>query len=264
MELIPMTPIRPFRLAALVAVAAFATACSDSTAPSDLQPAELSQVLAEMQPAALAPLNSQISAAPVAALSAPVPSSCSYDGTSKSFVCPSVSVTGITVSRSFTLFDASGNPQSAFDRATTAAVRMQTSFAGTVTSGSSTVNIDQQQDVTMSGLLTGVRTLNGTSLGHIAGSIGNGTTTTPIASTISTTITNLVLPTSSTGANRFPASGTIAATTTTTIGALPASTVNAAIAFDGTSKAAVTITANGITTHCTVDLTAQSAVLCTV
>ena len=259
-----MTSTRSLRLAALVAVAAFASACSDSTAPSNLQSAELSQVLSEMQPASLAPLNAQISAAPSTALSAPVPSSCSYDATAKSFVCPSVSVTGITVSRSFTLFDASGNPQSAFDRATTASVRMQTSFAGTVTSGGSTVTIDQQQDVTMSGLLTGARTINGTSLGHVAGTIGNGTTTTPVASTISTTITNLVIPASSTGASRFPSSGTVAATTTTTIGALPASTVSATITFDGTSKAAVTVTTNGRTTSCTVDLTAQSAALCTV
>ena len=50
----------------------------------------------------------------------------------------------------------------------------------------------------------------------------------------------------------------------TTVGALPKTTTSASIVFDGTSKAAVTITVNGVTSHCTVDLTSQSAALCTV
>ena len=259
-----MTSIRPLRLAALFAVAAFASACSDSpTGPVAGEAPELSQVLAELQPASLAPLATQISAAPVAGLNAPNPSSCTYDSATKSFVCPNVAITGITVARSFTLLDASGNPMSQYDRTATAAVRMRSSFAGTVTSGASTVTVDQTQDVTLSGLLTGARTLNGTSLGHLAGTIGNGTTTTAIASTISTTITNLVLPQSSTGPDRFPRSGVIAVANTTSIGALPSFTTNVSITFNGTSKAAVVVTAGGATTSCTVDLSAQTATLCT-
>ena len=259
-----MTPTRHIRLAALVAIAAFASACSDSsTSPSAVQPADLSQVLAELQPSSLAPLESQISAAPLAGLAAPAPSSCSYDAVTRSFICPNVAITGVTVSRSFTLFDASGTPQSQFDRTTTAAVRMKTTFAGTVTSGNSTITVDQQQDVTLSGLLTGIHTLNGTSLGHLSGTIGNATTLTPVSSTISTTITNLVLPQSSSGANRFPASGTIAAANVTTIGALPAVTTNAVVTFDGTSKASLVITSAGRTMRCTVDLTGATAMVCT-
>ena len=259
-----MPSIRPLRLAALVAVAAFAVACSDSpTGPVVGEAPELSQVLAELQPASLAPLASQISAAPVAGLTAPDPGSCAYEPTTKSFVCPNVSITGITVSRSFTLLDASGSPMSQYDRAATAAVRMTSSFAGTVASGTSTIAVDQTQDVTLSGLLTGVRTLNGSSLGHLSGTIGNGTTTTAIASTITTTITNLVLPQSSTGADRFPKSGVVAVSNTTTVGALPSFTTNVSITFNGTSKAAVVVTAGGATTSCSVDLSAQTATLCT-
>jgi hypothetical protein len=133
-----MRSIRRLRVAALVALAAFANACSDSsTAPAAVQPAPLSQVLAELQPSSLTPLNSQISVAPAAGLSAPEPSSCSYDATTKSFVCPNVTVTGVTVSRSFTLLDKDGTPQSQYDKTTTAAVRMKSSFAGTITSGGS-------------------------------------------------------------------------------------------------------------------------------
>lgn len=253
------------RLVAFVALASFAGACSDSsTAPGALQPADLSQVLAELQPSSIGALSSQISVAPVAGLSAPVPSSCSFDAASKSFVCPNVSVTGVTVTRSFTLLDASGNAQSQFDQATTAAVRLKSTFTGTVVSGGSTLTIDQQQESTLSGLLTGVHVLDGTSLGHVNGTIGNGTTSTPIASTVATTISQLVLPRSSTGADRFPASGSIGVINTTTLGALPAIATSALITFNGTSKAAVTITLDGHTTSCTVDLSAQSATLCTV
>lgn len=246
-----MRTLRHLRLAAFATFAALAVGCSDSTGPSNVQPADLSQVLSELQPSSLAPLNSQISAAPVAGLSAPVPSSCSYDATSKSFICPNVSVTGVNVSRSFTLFDASGNTQTAFDKTTTAAVEMKTAFAGTVTSAGSTIVIDQQQDVTLSGLLTGVHTLNGTSLGHMNGTVTNGTTTVPVATTISTTITNLVLPQA--GA-KYPQSGTISASITNAPAGLPSTTATVTITFNGTSKANVSVAIGGITTTTTVDL----------
>lgn len=254
---------RPLRAAALVAVAILASACADVTAPA-VQPADLNQVLAELQPASVAGVHSALSPAPVTGLAAPVPSSCSYDATAKSFTCPNVTVSGVTVSRRFTLYDASGNAQSSFDRASTAAVRMQTSFTGTVASGGTTMALDQRQDYTLSGLLTGVHTLDGTSLGHVTGTVSNGSTSTPITSTITTTTTGLVLPRSSTGADRFPAGGTIAALTETTIGALPTITTSVLVAFDGTSRAAVTITTGGRTTRCTIDLTRESATLCSV
>lgn len=246
-----MRTIRHLRLAAFATFAALAAACSDSTGPSNIQPADLSQVLSELQPSSLAPVASQISVAPTAGLTAPVPSSCSYDATSKSFVCPNVSVSGVNVTRSFTLFDASGNTQTAFDKTTTAAVEMKTSFAGTVTSSGSTIVIDQQQDLTLSGLLTGVHTLNGTSLGHMTGTVATGTTTVPVATTISTTITNLVVPQA--GA-KYPQSGTISATITNAPSGLPSTTATVTITFNGTNKANVSVTVAGITSTTTVDL----------
>jgi hypothetical protein len=241
------------RLAALAAILALAAACSDSsTGPSDLQPADLSQALTELQLTALAPLNSATSVAPVAGLAAPAPSSCSYDGVSKSFVCPTVSVNNVTVSRSFTLLDASGTPQAAFDKSTTAAVRMKTAFAGTLTTSDASVVIDQEQDITLSGLQTGVHTLNGTSLGHLTGHAGAGAATVPIATTISTAITSLVLPRSSSG-SQWPQSGTIAATITDSSSGTPL-TAAITITFNGTSKALVSVTANGVTLTSTIDL----------
>jgi hypothetical protein len=243
---------RLFHPVALVAVAAFAIGCSDSTGPSDVQSADLSQVLAELQPSSLVPLNSAISVAPVASIGAPVPSTCSYEGASKSFVCPDVSISDIKVSRSFTLLDASGAPQSAFDRTTTAAARMQTSFSGTIATTDASVVLDQQQDITLSGLLTGVHTLNGTSLGHLTGNVGTGATAVRIATTISTTITNLVLPRSSSG-SQWPQSGTVAATITDAASGSP-TTATITITFNGTSKVLVRVTADGVTLTSTVDL----------
>lgn len=260
-----MSITRYARLAILLVSATLASACSDATTgPSEVPPTSLSQALADLQLSALAPASAQLSSMPIAGVGAPDPASCSYDSTSKSFICPNVAVTGITVTRSFTVLDANGSPQSQFDRSTTAAVRLKTTFAGTVTTGNSTVAVDQQQDVTLSGLLTGVHTLNGSSLGHVVGSVTAGTSTVPVNTTISTTITNLVLPAAGSGANRWPRSGTVAATIANAVGVggLPAMSSTVSITFNGTNKAAVVITAAGITSRCTLDLSGQSAMVC--
>lgn len=260
-----MSITRYSRFAILLATATLASACSDSsTGPSEVQPTTLSQALADLQLTALAPVSAQLPTMPIAGLGAPDPASCSYDTISKSFICPNVSVTGITVTRSFTVLDAKGSPQSKFDRSTTAAVRMKTTFAGTITTGNSTVAVDQQQDITLSGLLTGMHTLNGGSLGHVVGSVAAGTSTVPVNTTIGITITNLVLPTAGSGANRWPRSGTVVATIANASGVagMPAMTITVSITFNGTSKAAVVVTTAGITSRCTLDLSGQSAMAC--
>ncbi|MCY7380407.1 MAG: hypothetical protein LH467_13850 [Gemmatimonadaceae bacterium] len=260
-----MSITRYSRLAILLATATLASACSDSsTGPSEVQPTTLSQALADLQLTALAPVSAQLSTSPVPGFGAPDPASCSYDTTAKSFICPNVSVTGITVTRSFTVLDANGTPQSQFDQRTTAAVRMKTTFAGTVTTGNTSVAVDQQQEITLSGLLTGVHTLNGSSLGHVVGSVSGGRSTVPVSTTIGTTITNLVLPAAGSGVNRWPRSGTVVVTIANAfgVGGLPAMTSTASISFNGTSKAAVVVTTAGFTSRCTLDLSGQSAMTC--
>ena len=247
-----MSSASKLRVVALAAVFAFTGACSEPTGPSDVQPADLSEVLAELQPSSLAPAVGAILPIPVPSLSAVVPSSCSYDAASQSFMCPNVTVSGVTASRSFTLLDASGTPQTAFDRTSTAAVRMKSTFAGTITSGATSMVVDQRQDLTLSGLLTGVHTLNGTSLLHLTGSFATGGTSSPTDMTMSTTITDLVLPRSSTG-SQWPQSGTIAGTVTDTeLGTSFTTTI--AMTFNGTSVVTVTTTAGGFTSTSTIDL----------
>ena len=248
--------VSPIRLAALVAGLALAGACSDSTGPSDVQPSDLSAVLGELQPSSLAPAVAAISPVPVPSFTAPAPSSCSYDGASKSFVCPNVTISGITVSRTFTLLDANGTPQTAFDRTSTAAVRMITALTGTITTATMTATVDQQQDVTLSGLLTGMHTLNGTSATRTTGTFGTGTAALPIDVSMSATITNLVLPRSSTG-SQWPQSGTITSTITESGLAMltsPSTTMTVTVAFNGTSMVTVTTTIGGFTTTSKIDL----------
>lgn len=260
-----MSITRYFRFAILLTTATLAGACSDSsTGPSEVQPATLSQALADLQLTALAPVSAQLSISPVPGFGAPDPASCSYDTTSKSFICPSVSVTGITVTRSFTVLDASGSPQSQFDQRTTAAVRMKTSIAGTVTTGSTSMMVDQQQEITLSGLLSGTHALDGSSLGHVVGTVNGGTSTVPVNITTGTTITNLVLPAAASGVNRWPRSGTVVVTVAHALGVagFPAMTSTASITFNGTSKAAVVVTTAGFTSRCTLDLSGQSAMTC--
>ena len=252
----------PVRLrVAVVALAAIVVACSSdsSVAPSTNQTTTLSQVLSEMTLPAVSGVASTLSSAPVTSAATPVPSTCSYSASSQSFSCPTVTMGGLTITQSYTLLDASGKPQSQFDPNTTAAVRTTMSGAGTLTlTGFNTggsLTIDQQQDMTLSGLLIGTHVLNGTMTMHMSGAMSTGTTTTPVNSTMTMTTTNLVLPTAHTGATAWPTSGTITEDMTTALDAgFLAAPIHMTMTFNGTSKIAVVITIGTSTQRCTMDL----------
>jgi hypothetical protein len=254
------------RLAA-VSFAAFAVACSSDspTAPStNKTPATLSQVFGEMNLPGLGGANATLSPVPVAAVAAPVPSACSYNSSTQSFTCPAVSSGGMTFTQSFTLLDAAGKPQSQFDPNTTAAVRMTMTGGGTMvltgnTSGSLT--IDQQQDMTVSGLLTGTHVLNGTMTMHNSGTLTSGAFTTPINSTVTMTTANVVMPTGSAGSSAWPTSGTITEHMADSAAAAFASVMDMTMTFNGTSKVAVVIVFGTTTQHCTLDM-ASSGMVC--
>lgn len=59
-------------------------------------------------------------------------SSCTYDAASGRFACPQVAAGGITLDRSYAFLDASGQPQSAYDAATTDSIDFQMSLAGSI------------------------------------------------------------------------------------------------------------------------------------
>lgn len=248
-----MNAIRHFRVVALVFLSGVVTACgSDSAVAPDHPPADLDAVLSEMVlPSFAGSLVPGEPAMPDAA--ALTPSSCSYSAASQSFTCPTVTASGITLTRSFTLLSAAGTPQSQFDPAATAAVRTNSTMAGTITAGGSSITMDGQDELTLSGILTGVHVLNGTSLMHMTGTdVGS---TVPYTLTIGTTISALVLP--ATPADKWPKSGRILVDLTDS---MQGTTTNShlAMTFNGTSKVTVTLTSDGLTFSCTVDLASQS------
>lgn len=244
--------VRALRALSFVTVAAFAAACSsDSTAP-DRQPADLGAVLTEMNvPGVAATLIPSMPATPSAA--APTPSSCSYEATSQRFYCPTVTASGVTFSRWFTLLNAAGTAQSQFDAATTDAVHMNTSLMGNFTANGSTVSVAGNEDLTLRGLLSGVHTLAGTSLINVTGT--DAKVGAPYILSVSTTVNDLVLPSSP--ADKWPKSGSVTIDATHAL-AGTTTTSHLSAAFNGTSKVNVSLTSGGITVSCIVDLASQN------
>src|SRR5678816_1888475 len=87
-------------------------------------------------------------------------SRCAYADGSQSFVCAPFAAKGLTISQSFTLLSSSGASQSAFDRATTNAVRASSITTGTLSEGGTTLTERAGRDLTLSGLISGPHTLN--------------------------------------------------------------------------------------------------------
>jgi len=247
--------VRFRRRLSVIAVAVAASACGSdsSTGPIISRPITLGEALAKIDNPALAAAAGTLGAAGTLT-PAIVPSQCAYAAASQSFVCAPITANALTINQSFTLFDAAGTKQPAFDQATTAAVRANSSVAGTITSEGTTLTLDSQQELTLSGLLSGHHTLDGTSTTHLAGTVVEGTTEVPITTTITTTITKLVLPASTGDADAWPASGTVVVEASTAFGPVTPATTRITVTFNGSSTVTVTILAPGISQTCQVNL----------
>ncbi|HEX7826872.1 MAG TPA: hypothetical protein VF477_18360 [Mycobacterium sp.] len=164
----------------------------------------------------------------------------------------------MTTTQSFTLLDGSGAKQSAFDKATTDAVRANTTVAGTLLEGAEQFTIDGQQELTLSGLQTATHTLDGTSTTSIT-TVGSS----PVAvTTVNTTITGLELqqPTAD-GTHPWPTAGTVALEISSSSGATVFPALRATLTFNGTSTVNVTVSGAGSAITCKIDL-ASSAPSC--
>jgi hypothetical protein len=244
--------VRTYLSALALAVVAGACGSDSSVAPTS-QPITLDQALTELSiPALSAAAESFGGVAAVAP--ALVPSRCAFEASSQSFVCMPLTANGLTITQSYTLFSASGAKQPAFDKATTASVRANTAVAGTVLEGGTSLTIDGQQELTLSGLLTGTHTLDGTSTTHISGTVASGSTQLPLTSTITTKITGLVLPATSGDGQKWPSSGTIVIESSTALGPVTPAVTRLTLTFSGTSTVTVTIVGPGISQTCKVDL----------
>lgn len=240
---------------AVLALAAVAGACGSdsSTGPSSNQTLSLDQALTELSNPALTAANGAFfdlgASAP-----ALVTSRCPYVGASESFVCSPFSASGVSINQSFTLLTASGTKQTAFDAATTDAIRANTTLAGTVSQAGTSLTIDGHQELTLSGLVSGPHVLNGSSSTKINGTMFDGVQSFPLVATVTTTVNSLVLPAkSSASAQLWPASGTIVIENTGTVGGFSSGTTRITMTFTGTSTVNVSMTGPGVSQSCKMD-----------
>ena len=256
--------IRFARLATAALLAAAGACGSDSAvAPRTSEPLTLPEVFDELSAAGIADAVAPFAFLTSAATAEHRTSPCTYGAATGSFVCPTVTVDGLTITQGYALLDAAGSPQSAFDASRTAAVRATSSVAGRSKASTHDVVVDARQELTLSGLLTDVHTLDGSSTVHLTGTTGAGGVTTPLDLDVSTRVDRLVLPRRPSSGDGWPRSGTVTIETTYRPGpGLPSGTASVALTFSGTSRVAVVATTGAITIRCTVDLTNATAPGC--
>ena len=238
-----------------IAFATVAAACGgDSTGPTNYPPATLDQALAELSIPALSAGGTSFVEVGSGAPSLD-PTSCPYSATVQSFVCTPISESGLTVNQSFTLFNASGGKQSVFDPASTSSVRANTTVGGTLVEQGTSLSVNGQQELTLSGLVSGPHVLNGASSISLAGTVADGTGTYPVNITVGTTIASLVLPPNTAGSTDiWPSSGKITVDVTGSVGPVTVSSARTTITFTGTSTVDVTVSGGGLSKSCKVNL----------
>ena len=245
----------PFRRLSVLVIAAAAVACGgDSTGPTSYPPATLNQALAELSIPALAAGGPSFVDVGTGASSLD-PAKCPYSATVQSFVCTPISESGITINQSFTLLSGTGAKQPAFDPTSTNAVRANTTVAGTLVEQGTSLNVNGQQELTLSGLVSGPHVLNGSSSITLAGTVTDQSSTYPVNITVATSIANLVLPANEAGTSQvWPSSGTITVDINGSIGPVSVSQARTVITFSGTSTVNVTVSGGGLSKSCKVDL----------
>lgn len=251
-------PVRSVRfLAAPLALAALA-GCGSSDAPTAPRGAFDPQALAaSMTLPELGAAMAQIPGASIAlsAAGGGLPGRfCAWSAAALANVCQPVTLpNGLRASGSWVALDAAGVPLAQPTAATAAAFRTVTELGGTLrlspganSSDPLALTIVSRAEQTLSGLLTGRRQLDGTSV--VTSTIGVGSEATTLTAT--TTVVGLVLPAAG---QRWPQAGTV--TTRTQSGALAGTGLEQVMTFDGTSRVAVVVRGLfGAERRCTLDL----------
>jgi hypothetical protein len=236
-------------LVAALALPVLASACvpADATSPR-LEPT-LGAAFADVAHPALDWPSRFFSGAGVVA-PAILPSRCPFDATSQFFVCSPLTGNGLTLNQRFTLQNASGGRQSAFDPATTSSLHLENAVTGTP-SDDQTVTVDGQQVLDLTGLGTQQHTLNGTSLTLATSQTSNSQ---PPAER-RTTITDLVIPVVAAGApTSWPLSGTIDTRSRSISTSGDTTVFIATMRFDGSSIVTLTMTVAGGLRTCRVNI----------
>lgn len=253
-----------FAIVAIVTAAACSSDNEPMTAPS--QPLDVSAALsasAAGDPWSYPNLSSSFANLPSFANLTGL--SCAYSSANQRFDCAPASLAGLTFKTSYYLLGADGGSLDVADASKVAAIRSLVDVTGTFTippnqGESRTLTVDKHDDLTLSGLLSGTRTLNGSSTEHDVLAMTINGVNSSTALDITTSTVNLVLPN---GSNKFPASGTITmdSKSATTVAPLPAvtTTTHSVLTFNGTDIATLVTTISGHTQTCAIDLTKFSA-----
>jgi hypothetical protein len=242
--------MKRFRRCLVVAIAlpVLAAACVPDDALTPKVPPTLDAALADIAHPALDRASEFFSAANVITPKID-PTRCPFESASRSFVCSPLAARGLTLTQRFTLLDATGGKQSAFDPAATTTLHLESSVAGSTTDVGTTA-VDGQQVLDLTGLGTPRHTLNGTSFTVTS----SGDPGTAITSERKTTITDLVIPVVVEGAPPgWPLSGTIDLRSRITNRPDPRVFI-ATMRFEGSSIVTLTLTVPGGIQTCRVDL----------
>lgn len=253
-------------LASAIAIGLGAAACGDSpTAPlvpeadESLEAGALETVgIAEDQANASSVLP-VLASSGISISAAGDHGSCTFSSSTGRITCPDFTRGGLTISRSYALFDAADKPQAKRD-SNTVKINTQVWARGTVEKDSAKVTIDRKSDLTATGVQRSSpnRTLNGTEQG--TSTMEHRTSRGKVNSSVvfgDTTI-NLVVPQHD-SPRKWPLSGTIIRShsgTRTMEGHAESKAFSnrAVFVFDGSSTVKITVTSNGQTKSCVLNL----------
>ncbi len=185
---------------------------------------------------------------------------CAFSSSTGLVTCTGNTRDGLTVTRVSSYKNGAGQAQEKID-STTNAVSTTTTVKGTATRrDSSTSVVDETSTQTITGLAKGStqRTINGASAGSesTTGTSDQGAFTSKRVA--GDTITNVVIPASTSSTPSYPTSGTvirsISATVTLAGQAATTHSRREVVTYDGSATAKVVITQDGTTQNCTLPL----------
>ncbi len=163
---------------------------------------------------------------------------CPFNAQTGRFVCPTVTRDGLTINRSFALFDAQNQPMQGYDNQLTASANFQWSVQGTVTRDNWTGTVQRARNMTVSGLagLESQRTWNGTGSNHVEAEFTGQGGTRSYTHDVQTTASNVVVAVPRALNNPWPLSGTLTADVTSNRPRFGGGTVDftAVVTFNGT------------------------------
>jgi hypothetical protein len=192
---------------------------------------------------------------------------CAYAAPAGRFVCEPVVRGGLTVTRSYALYDAAGRPQARRDEATRS-VNTEVGVAGTTTTDRGSATVDRASSLTVSGLGRGAatHTLNGHESGKTTGTFTGERGTTTVTETFTASTKDVVVPVPR-ARDTWPLSGTTTRAFSVVVTgpagvAMRTSAGSEQVTFTGTSVVNVAITRDGVTRNCTRDLAVRGATTC--